>query len=88
MVDPFGLSSAFTAIGVVDHPCDRKPPKRHFTRKHYLAMQDIIRAHVAAAPFEDQDAIKRLVEALCVMLASEYPDFHAERFLRLCGLID
>lgn len=65
-----------------------KPPKRHFTRQHYLALQDVIRAFVVAAPIDSQATILDLVKAMCVLFASEYPDFDEKRFLRLCALAD
>lgn len=65
-----------------------KAPRRIFRRKHYLAMQTVIRSYAAAAPFEAQEHCLALTNQLCDMLEKEYPEFQRKRFLRLCGLID
>lgn len=65
-----------------------KAQKRYFTRKHYIALQDIIRAHTLAAPIESQGFTIALVREMCMMFLAEYPEFDEDKFLRLCGLID
>lgn len=62
--------------------------KRHFTRKHYEALQRVFRAFIIASPVDGLETVTDLARAICDMLHAEYPDFDEDRFMRLCGLID
>lgn len=62
--------------------------KRMFTRKHYLALQSVIRAYSVAAPIESHENTVNLIRAICAMFRAEYPEFDENRFLKLSGLSD
>lgn len=61
---------------------------RAFTRKHYIALQAVIRDYVVTYPVENQEVILPLIKLMCEMFRKEYPAFDEHRFMKLSGLID